>query len=55
MASKKAVKERRFRQKEQERKHFEGPMRKFIQEKYPLIYDEYKAFYQALTRNHPDA
>ena len=55
MASKKAVKEWRFRQKEQERKHFEGPMRKFIQEKYPLIYDEYKAFYQALTRNHPDA
>ena len=54
MASKKAVKERRFRQKEQERKHFEGPMRNFIKEKYPLIFDEYKAFYEALNRNHPD-
>ena len=52
MATKKAVKERRFRQKEQERKHFEGPMRAFIQEKYPLIYDEYVAFYQALCQDH---
>ena len=55
MASKKAVKERRFRQKEQERKHFEGPMRKFIEQKYPLIYEEYRAFYEALIRNHPNA
>ena len=54
MATRKAEKERRFRRKEQERKHFEVPMRSFIKEKYPLIYDEYKLFYEALTRNHPD-
>ena len=55
MATKKAVKERKFRQKEQERKHFEGPMRQFIKHKYPLIYEEYKTFYEALTRSHPEA
>ena len=54
MATKKAVKERRFRKREQERKHFEGPMRAFIQEKYSLIYEEYKAFYQVLCQNHPE-
>ena len=54
MASRKAEKERRFRRKEQERKHFEGPMKEFIKQKYPLIFDEYKAFYEALARNHPD-
>ena len=51
--SSKAAKERRFRQKEQQRKHFEVPMKRFLQEKYPLIFDEYKAFYEALNRNHP--
>ena len=51
--SSKAAKERRFRQKEQQRKHFEVPMRKFLQEKYPLIFEEYKGFYEALNRNHP--
>ena len=55
MASRKAEKERRFRRKEQERKHFEGPMRQFIKQKYPLIFEEYKAFYEALTQSHPDA
>ena len=28
-------------------------MRKFLQEKYPLIYEEYKEFYNTLNRNHP--
>ena len=52
-SSSKATRERRFREKEQKRKHFEGPMKSFLQQKYPLIYDEYKAFYDALNRNHP--
>ena len=55
MASRKAEKERRFRRKEQERKHFDGPMRQFIKQKYPLIFEEYKSFYEALTQRHPDA
>ena len=55
MATKKAVKERKFRRKEQERKHFDAPMRSFIQHKYPLIFDEYKAFYQSLCKDHPEA
>ena len=52
-SSTKATREKRFREREQKRKHFEGPMKSFLQQKYPLIFDEYKAFYDALNRNHP--
>ena len=49
----KAARERHFRQKEKERKHFEKPMRSFIEEKYPVIFQEYTELYQTLARNHP--
>ena len=51
--SNKAAKERRFRQKEQQRKHFDMPMRKFLEQKYPKIYREYQELYNTLNRNHP--
>ena len=38
--SKKATKERQFRQREQQKKHFNGPMRRFLEVKYPEIYPE---------------
>ena len=50
----KAVKERRFRQREKQRKRFESPMRKFIEVKYPNIFQEYTQLYDTLNRNHPD-
>ena len=53
MASK-AVKERRFRQKEQERKRFDIPMRVFLEQKYPKIYQEYRDLYNTVNRIHPD-
>ena len=53
MASK-AVKERRFRQKEQERKRFDIPMRVFLEQKYPKIYQEYRDLYDTVNRIHPD-
>ena len=52
--SNKAVKERRFRQREKQRKRFESPMRKFIEVKYPNIFQEYTELYNTLNRNHPD-
>ena len=51
--SKKALKERRFRQREGERKQFEKPLRKFIEYKYTNIYEEYTQLYEAMVRNHP--
>ena len=51
--SSKAIKERRFRQRELERKRFDQPLRKFIQHKYSTIYDEYTALYNVMVRNHP--
>ena len=49
----KAARERRFRQREQQRKRFSLPMHKFLEEKYPKVYQEYKDLYQTLDRNHP--
>ena len=45
----KAARERHFRQKEKERKHFEKPMRSFIE----ALFQEYTELYQTLARNHP--
>ena len=50
----KALKERRFRQREKERKRFEGPMRKFLEYKYPNVFQEYTELYNVMERNHPD-
>ena len=51
--TKKALKERRFRQREADRKQFEKPLRKFIEHKYVDIYEEYNQLYQTMVRNHP--
>ena len=51
--TKKALKERRFRQREADRKQFEKPLRKFIEYKYTNIYEEYTQLYEAMVRNHP--
>ena len=53
--SKKAARERQFRQREQQKKHFNGPMRRFLEVKYPEIYTEYKELYDLLSANHPHA
>ena len=53
--SKKATKERQFRQREQQKKHFNGPMRLFLEVKYPEIYGEYRELYTLLSTNHPHA
>ena len=51
--SKKATRERQFRQKELQRKHFNVPMRRFLEEKYPKIFGEYQQLYDLLNRSHP--
>ena len=50
----KAIKERRFRQREKERKRFERPMRKFLEYKYPNVFQQYTELYNVMNRNHPD-
>ena len=50
----KAIKERRFRKREKERKRFEGPLRKFIEHKYNSIFQEYTELYNLMVINHPN-
>ena len=50
----KAIKERRFRKKEKERKRFERPLTEFLKHKYTGIYNEYKELYTKLDAAHPD-
>ena len=52
--SSKALKERKFRQREKERKRFDGPMRKFLEYKYPNVFQEYTELYNSMNRNHPN-
>ena len=51
--SSKALKERNFRKRERERKHFEGPLRQFIEVKYQDIFKEYVQLYELMVANHP--
>ena len=51
--SSKAIKERKFRKREKERKHFEGPLRQFIEHKYKNIFKEYVELYDLMVANHP--
>ena len=51
--SKKATRERQFRQRELQKKHFNVPMCRFLEAKYPKIYGEYRQLYDLLNRNHP--
>ena len=51
--SSKAIKERRFRQREKERKRFERPLNEFLKHKYRGIYDEYKELYAEMDVAHP--
>ena len=51
--SSKAIKERKFRKREKERKHFEGPLRHFIEHKYRNIFQEYVELYDLMVVNHP--
>ena len=52
MSNKAAVK-RQFRQRERQRKHFTRPIQKFLEEKYPIIFTEYKELYSMLNERHP--
>ena len=52
--SKKAIKERNFRKRENERKRFEKPLRVFLQHKYKTIYEEYQKLYDLMVTNHPN-
>ena len=51
--SAKAIKERKFREREKARKHFEGPLRHFIEYKYRNIFEEYAQLYELMVANHP--
>ena len=51
--STKAIKERKFREREKARKHFEGPLRHFIEYKYRNIFEEYAQLYDLMVANHP--
>ena len=51
--SAKAIKERKFREREKTRKHFEGPLRHFIEYKYRNIFEEYVQLYELMVANHP--
>ena len=51
--SAKAIKERNFRKREKTRKHFEGPLRRFIEYKYRNIFEEYVQLYNIMVANHP--
>ena len=52
--SKKAIKERNFRKRENERKRFEKPLRVFLQHKYKTIYEEYQQLHGLMVTNHPN-
>ena len=52
--SKKAIKERNFRKRENERKRFEKPLRVFLQHKYKTIYEEYQQLHDLMVTNHPN-
>ena len=52
--SSKAIKERKFRQREKERKRFQGPMQKFLEYKHPKVYEEYVELHILMKRNHPN-
>ena len=51
--SKKAIKERKYRKRENDRKHFEKPLRAFIEHKYQTIFEEYQQLYDLMVTNHP--
>ena len=51
--SSKAIRERNFRKKERERKRFDGPLRQFVEIKYPAIFKEYFELYELMIVNHP--
>ena len=52
--SKKALKERNFRKRENDRKRFEKPLRVFIEHKYKTIYEEYEQLFNLMVTNHPN-
>ena len=52
--SKKAIKERNFRKRKNDRKRFEKPLRVFIEHKYKTIYEEYQQLYDLMVTNHPN-
>ena len=51
--SNKALKERAFRKKENERKRFDKPLRQFLQLKYQNVLQEYTELYELMNTNHP--
>ena len=51
--SRKATLKKEFRQRERQKKHFNGPIQQFLEIKYPEIYGEYKELYALLSANHP--
>ena len=51
--SNKAARERRFLEREQQRKRFDMPLHNFLENKYPGVYQEYRELYETLNRNHP--
>ena len=48
----KAVRERRSRERDKERKRFEGTLRKFIEHKYGNIFEEYTELYNLMVSIH---
>ena len=52
--SEKAIKERKYRRRENDRKRFEKPLRVFLEHKYETIYQEYTQLYDLMITNHPD-
>ena len=52
--TRKAINERRSRRRNNERKRFEEPLRKFIEHKYNNIFEEYTELYTLMVSNHPN-
>ena len=53
--SRKAIQKKESRQRERQRKRFNGPLPHFLETKYSEIYREYKELYNHLNTNHPQA
>ena len=52
--TKKAVNERRIRSQNYKQKHFNQPLRKFLEHKYNNIYAEYVELYNVMVNKHPN-
>ena len=50
--TKKNEQKRGYREKERERKRFTEPLPAFLEIKYPHVYDEYKEFYETISKKH---